>query len=90
MVLTKEKEIGLEDENTLVKGQLTFLPYFHKSVTSVDSWMITFAYMCTLQSMEANVLEDYLCSLLFKTTLYLLTITINTISRDTIVILFIY
>ena len=31
MVLTKDKEIGSEDENILLRGQLMFLPYFHKS-----------------------------------------------------------
>ena len=36
---------------------------------------------------EVKVLGEYLCSVLFETTLYLLAITINTIPRGTILML---
>ena len=39
------------------------------------------------RSVNVSAIFSYLCSILFETTLYLLTITINTISIGTIVIL---
>ena len=86
IVLTKENETGSEEENILLSSRSYRI--FIYPVTSVDSWMIPFGYMRTPKITEIKVLgEYYLYSILFEKTLYLMAITINTISRGTIVIL---